>query len=290
MVDAASGSDALRGTLPGILSRAKVVISPYPFGLSDDDNIRITSVNAVAGVAVEIHYRLLTKEGEVKAGRFQHTPNSNRTAKTQDFNMAGGFVTNLTVFATAGAPLIGQTFVIVQLIRGFGSVAIVLGTMLQGYVTTTQALGWPGSAIISSTDGEPVVRTIIGTTPAVGVDIAETVPTGARWELLTVRAPLTLGAGGIASPVRLQIDDGTNVYAEGWTPNAGGASTVSPVTFSQNVQQQTSVVLGGTSVVGPLTGNRMLAGHRFTIHTAVNPTAVQWSPPVYNVREWQEAG
>src|SRR5262249_46183156 len=132
---------------------------------------------------------------------------SNRTAKTEDFVLGGGLVTNLSVFATAGSPLIGQCFVIVQLVRSLGVTAYVMGTMLQGYVTTTQNLGWPGSAIVSSTDGEPAIRDIVGTDPVAGAGWSETVPAGARWELVTFGGIVNPVAGGTTGFVNLTILD-----------------------------------------------------------------------------------
>lgn len=287
MADPVTPTTPLSGVIASLLPRAKVVLSPFPFGLSDDDNLRVVTVNAAAGVSLEVHYRLLAKDGSVKPGLFKQVPTSNRTATSTDFAMAGGFVTNITVVATAGTPKIGQTFVIVQIIRGVGATAIVLGTMLQGYVTTTQSLGWPGSAVVSSTEGEPCVRTIIGTATG-GADATETVPTGARWELLSVRALATNSAAGIATPVRCRLDDGSNIYSEVYTPNYGGVSTVNPVCFGENGPTGSAAITGGVAVFGTLPINRMLAGHRFTLHSDSGGNT--WAAPVYTVREWQEVG
>lgn len=288
MSDASAGATSLRSLLPQVLGRAKVVISPYPFGLSDDDNLRVTSVNAVTGVTLEVHYRLLTREGEVKAGVFKHVPNSNRTAKTDDFPLAGGFVTNLSVFATGGSPLVGQTFVIVQLIRGIGSVAVVLGTMLQGYVTTTQGLGWPGSSIVTSTDGEPVTRSIVGTQPANGANIVETVPTGARWELVTLRATITPQLGPIsATPILTLKDPSGNTIVE----------QQSNATFSTSVgvfaRMGWSWGIAATTAASNLVNMPMPQSVRLLAGSTINVQAVSgtehWDAPIYSVREWQEA-
>jgi hypothetical protein len=103
-------------------------------------------------------------------------------------------VLNLTVFASAGTPTIGQTFVIVQLVRGKGAAATVLGTLLQAYVTSTQHLAFPGSPVQSSLDGPGAVRMFGGTQPAAGLNFTEIVPFGARWQLLAIRTRLTTSA------------------------------------------------------------------------------------------------
>lgn len=287
MADPAGAIHPLASVLPGILARAKVVASPFPFGLSDDDNLRVTSVNSLPGVTLEVHYRLLTRAGEIKAGVFKHTPNTNRTAKTDDFNMAGGFVTNLSVFATGGSPLIGQTFVIVQIIRGIGSVAIVAGTMLQGYVTTTQGLGWPGSPIVSSTEGEPVIRTIVGATPAAGNGPLETVPTGARWELLTWFATATKNVGPLTSitPTVQLADPSANAIGNYSAIAAFANVTSQAVSFGAGLNPSAAA---GAQTAGCLpTGLKLPAG--CTISMPAPNNIANWSAPIYSVREWQEA-
>ncbi len=288
MAEPAGATHPLASVLPGILARAKVVATPYPFGLSDDDNLRVTSVNAVTGVTLEVHYRQLLRNGEIKAGVFKHMPNSNRTAKTDDFNMAGGFVTNISVFATGGSPLIGQTFVIVQIIRGMGSVAIIAGTMLQGYVTTTQGLGWPGSAIVSSTEGEPVIRTIVGATPAAGNGPLETVPTGARWELLTWFATATKNVGPLTSITpSVQLNDPFSNSIGQFSASAAFQNVTSQsVSFGSGI---TPSAAAGAQVCGSLpTGMKLPAGA--TIGMPAPNNIANWSAPIYSVREWQEVG
>src|SRR5216684_7447604 len=81
-----------------------------------------------------------------------------------------------------------------QLLRYVGGTAIVLGTLLGGYVTAVQALGFPGSPVSNSLDGTPPAVEGNGNTPAVGADTFDTVPLGARWEILYYSAKLTTSA------------------------------------------------------------------------------------------------
>jgi hypothetical protein len=162
----------------------KVIASPFQFYTTGEDNLRIVSVNSLVGVSLKIQGRLVDSRGVIGAAAWDHTPNTDRSVKSNDYPLGIGAVLNLTVFANAGSPQIGQTFVIVQLVRGLGAAAIVLGTLLQGYVTSSQGLGWPGSPIQSSVESGGYIRTIVGTVPALGVNLLETVPTNARWQLL----------------------------------------------------------------------------------------------------------
>jgi hypothetical protein len=162
----------------------KVIASPFQFYTTGEDNLRIVSANSLTGVTLKIQGRFLDSHGRISASSNDHIPNTDRSVKRDDYTLGIGAVLNLTVFANAGSPQIGQTFVIVQLVRGLGAAAIVLGTLLQGYVTSSQGLGWPGSPIQSSVESGGYIRTIVGTVPALGVNLLETVPTNARWQLL----------------------------------------------------------------------------------------------------------
>jgi len=280
-------SDVLASAIPGILSRARIVISPYPFGVSDADNLRVVSVNAAPGVTIEIHGRQAQAGLDSKPFRFVHTPNTNRTAKTEDFTLGGGLVTNLSIFATAGSPLIGQCFVIVQLVRSLGVTAYVMGTLLQGYVTTTQNVGWPGSAIVSSTDGEPVVRFITGTAPgAANTPITETVPTGARWELIAFAATLTTPDTAAAIQPSLNVTFGGVTFLN--APQqvmAAGAYNNPLCCWSAGYSPNSTTKVNEPSASLP-SGLKLLAGAVINVPGLLFET---WNAPHYIVREWQEA-
>jgi hypothetical protein len=191
---------------PSIFGGARLLPSPSQFFLTGEDKLRVVSANSLVGVSLKVQWRTATLAGDVVPSSQDHTPNSDRTVNRQDYELGSGSLLNVTVFASAGAPLSGQTFVIVQLVRGDGPAAIVLGTLLAGYVTAVQALGFPGSPIASSTDGHGAIRTIIGTSPAAGVECAEVVPTGARWELVSFVATIVTSATVITRVPELYVD------------------------------------------------------------------------------------
>ena len=160
------------------------------------DNLRLVSVCSIPGVTIVLSGRTMSADGTI--GRFKHThqPNNNRTSKVTDHPLAAGYVLNVTAVAVGADVPIGGCFVIVQIIGGLGGATEVLGTLIQGYVTTLQHRAWPGSMIESSIDGPGRLRTFTGTIPAASAEVTEIVPTGARWELLgmtLVLQPMTIG-------------------------------------------------------------------------------------------------
>lgn len=172
----------------------RVITSPFQFILTGEDNLRLVVANALVGVRVTVQGRRLDDRGKVLPFSFEFVPTSDRLATSVNLVLGVGAILNLTVFASSGTPLSGQTYVMVQLIRGIGAPAIVLGTLLGGYITHVQALGWPGSPIAPSTEGEPYIRIIHGTSPPNGTVLLETVPTNTRWQVSSFTVSLVTDA------------------------------------------------------------------------------------------------
>jgi hypothetical protein len=283
----AAGSE--RAFVAPLVSSAggRVIASPFQFWTTGEDNLRVLSVNAAAGVVLTIQGRFIDNAGVIRASKWDHTPLTTRTARTSDYTLGVGAVLNLTVFASSGSPLIGQTYVVVQLVRGTGTAAIVLGTLLAGYVTAKQALAFPGSPIVNSIADGGVFRRITGSTPAAGAEIAEAVPTGARWMLISMVATLVTDATAINRTPNLFFNaGGLDYFGSGQsTPVAGSSS--SPFWWSIGMALETKVGLIG-SVAGILGENRMLAGFTFLTRTSNIQPGDQWSAPSYLVQEWLE--
>lgn len=272
---------------PLALAGGRIIASPFQLYTTGEDRLRVVSVNSKTGVTLKVQARLIDAAGVISANAWDHLPAADRTLRSDDYEIGVGAVLNVNVFANAGTPTIGQTFVILQLVRGFGTAAIVLGTLLQGYVTGSQALGWPGSPIVNSIEGSGQFRRIFGTFPAAGGEIAETVPTGVRWQLLTVTAFLNTSVAAGARAPNLLLDDGATPYAVSPQPVALGPAATLRYCWSVSLPLAAAV---GTlaSVAGLIEPNRLLAGHRFFTTTTNLQAADQWSVPCYLVQEWLE--
>src|SRR6266851_4643710 len=113
--------DAAEVAFPGDAGSAfggRAVAGSGAFILDADTQLRIVSVNSVAGVVVGIQGLRLDPTGQAQPIQETHTPASNRTTTTQDYKIGAGVLLRLTLFVTAGAPLVGQTYVMAQLVRG----------------------------------------------------------------------------------------------------------------------------------------------------------------------------
>jgi hypothetical protein len=271
----------------GVFATGQPAIAPSPFYVTGEDRLRIVCVNTLADVRLKIQARMATRDGHTVANSWDHAPTSDRVATSTDMELGAGALLNVTVFVSAGSPLSGQTYVIAQLVRGIGAAAIVLGTILGGYVTSTQALGFPGSPIASSIEGGGYIRTIAGTQPAAGTDFQESVPTGARWELLRLFNYLVASAvAGTRVPYFELISSAAVSAAIGPAANTTAAQTIN-YTWAPNLPVVADVANGFS--VQPTPGHPiLLAGDSFRSATFGMLAGDQWNVPRYVVREWLE--
>src|ERR1700752_1622750 len=172
----------------------RIIASPFQFFFDGNTNLRIEGRNSLTGVTLRMQGLFFTERSNLEWFTRDVALTNDRMRTAQDFGMGKGFLQTLVVTAVGAAPVIGQTFTRVTVILGLGGATLVLGTMLQGYVTSQQGLGWPGSPIRSSLEEGGYLRAFAGTAPAAGAVVSETVPSGARWQVRTVGVRLTTDA------------------------------------------------------------------------------------------------
>jgi len=270
-----------------LIGGGRVLPSPAAFYLTGEDRLRLIATNSRVGVRVALHWRTALPNGITIPNSQSFTPTSDRFASFIDYELGTGALLNVTAFVASGNKYIGETFVTVQLVRGIGNAAIVLGTLLAGYITITQALGWPGSPIQSSTSTEPLLRLVSGTTPAAGLEWSEAVPTGARWELISVSALLQTDAGGAPRIPVLRIRDAGRVFSAAPNPSTQGASTLARWSWSANVPNafDTGIEVFQSAIPSPAI---LLESQFFESITLNLDPGDQWSGLAYMVREWLE--
>jgi len=257
------------------------------FFFDNDDSLQLTAWNSLASVALAISGRFVRPDGTIEPFVERHVPNTNRTASTAIFPRGCGWLTDLSIIASGATPQRGQTFVRVDVVRGQSSPIIVLSTIAQGYVTATKRLAYPGSAIEDSLSGAGALRSIAGTDPAANVEISETVPTGTRWRLRSVRATLVSDANVANREVALQIDDGTTVYFEAASGANQAASLTRQYTFAPTAVRGAAAT--GTGILVAIADLLLAAGHRFGTATTNRQATDNWGAPQYLVEEFLEA-
>jgi hypothetical protein len=255
--------------------------------LGTDDNILVTSFNAAAGVTLALRSRSLSLDNRFIFGGDAQTPNTDRTAKTTQISTPDGWLLGLNVFVTGGTPVFGQCYVKVELVRGLGTGQLVTQVICAGYVTAKQPMTWPGGPSLSSVDGPGAVRAIVGASPGAGAEFSETVPTGARWELIALHSALVTNATVANRIPVLILDDGANI--DFVSPMVGNEDASK--TWVNAWGQGTAGVFSATGLcaLGSIPVNtRLVAGSRIRSSTVAIAAGDQWSAPKYIVREWIE--
>jgi len=281
MADSSDRRDALGAALmPTMVGGTSVY-------LTGEDQLRVTVCNALAGVRVQLSGRFLTREGKIVPFVHAFTPASDRTESTLTRALGEGWLLEASVRAIAGTPKIGQTFAVLSIARGSTGNFEDLSTLAAGYVSAVNRIAWPGGPVQGSLEGAGALRSIAGAVPAAGAEIVETVPTGARWELISFTAILTTGVAVAARNVQLVFDDGTTVYARAYHQGDQAASLAFTYTWAQGENVLIPAAHSFSSM--PIaTRNGLGAGHRIRTVTGAIQAADQWSAIQYLVREWIE--
>jgi hypothetical protein len=254
--------------------------------LTGEDNLRLTTIGAVAGVTIVMEGRLVTMDGRVVPLAERHTPNSNYTAATSIFGLAEGTLTNVQLRASSAGLLGGGVWCVLEIVRGGGSNAQALGTLLQGYATTNSRLAWPGSLILPATFGAGRLRSVTGTDPAAGAEASDTVPAGLRWRLITYQITLVTSAVVNARNPSLIIDDGANIVHQSGANATTPASTTARYLWGAGVGAFGST---GNGNQGALPDNLTLpGGFRLRTSTALIDAGDNYGAPQFLVEEFIE--
>jgi hypothetical protein len=261
-------------------------VNPSAVYMRIDDNIRITSYNSLASVRLEVRSRILGCEGNIIASGDVQVPNSDRTAKQSIFITPEGWLLGLEIFASAASPFRGQTYVVVEIVRGLGSSATVLQTLAMGYLTAKEPLAYPGSPLQSSIEGRGWMRSFTGTNPAAGAESTETVPTGARWRLVGHFITLTTSATAATREFGLIIDDGVNTML-GSGPQIGQITTLVRA-YNGFLSNQRAALGAGVLLPYPIPEAICLAGWRIRTSTVAIQVGDDYTAPQLLVEEWLE--
>jgi len=274
---------------PAVGGGGKVISSPFQFLFTGEDQLRVVIQNSLAGVVVQLAGRFL-QEGMTSPQAFVQTftPSSNRAVNTFLVKLGTGFLLNCSFVVVSGAPIIGQTYVMAQIVRGDVGANVQLGGILGGYITAFQHLAYPGSPIESSIAGGGYPRQVAGTIPAPGVNIVETVPTGARWRLRSFETVLVTSAvAGVRGP---QLNASFGASGGSFCQSPYGQNPGTTAVYEWGGAMFTSIGISGTAAMLPWPVDFwMIAGATLKV-TCVNfDPADQFTFVQYIVDEWLEA-
>lgn len=263
----------------------------YPYGTRPLDNgatIRASVFNAASSVRVVLSGRWIPDD-EDRTVPFSHpiVPTTNRAASTLDVRLGKGCLISAQLAIAGGAPAVGQCFGIISVGQGEGASYTDLETLVAGDVTAANRLAWPGSPVVSTLAGAGAVRTITGANPGAGAEIAETVPTGARWELISFNAQFNASAAVASRIPSIVLDDGSNIFYRLGVAAAITASQVRQINWAQGMPTAGVDANNTVFVTIPI---RIVLGSAYRIRTITTgiDAGDTYTVIKYLVREWIE--
>jgi len=254
--------------------------------IRNNDFLRISAWNSATGVTLEWSGLLLTTAGDYVPLQGTLVPTTDRLETSVALQLTEGFLYHLQFRVTAGTVRRGQCFVKAQLQQGDVDNAIKHTTLISDYVELGYEPVFPGSPIRSSTEGPGLLRLITGTDPAAGVENSNTVPTNARWKLLSYFVQLVASAAVANRFHQLRVSDGTTTHVLGQVDRAITAGQTMQISYI------TGGVGGGASGIaagGGLGGDTYLAGGwTLASNTRNLDTGDNFGADALHVEEWIE--
>lgn len=246
----------------------------------------ITSWSNVAAALVTVNVRILRADGVIIVSQLLNITAGARVANTTTHALPEGHILSVAATCPNAATPGLYVYVNVGLFRGVAIASNQDEAIFCGYIGATNAFGFPESVSQRQTDGAGCLRTISGADPAAGVEISETVPTGARWELIAFRFTLVTSAVVANRDMRLVIDDGANVLWQ-YPANAVQAASQTRVYTASMALPQIQDSDGNFFVPIPQ-ALLLTAGFRIRTLTGSIDAGDNYSAPQYLVREWLE--
>jgi len=273
-------------TLPLEQRLALMGAAPSAVFMTGEDALRVTCIAAIGGLSVTISGRFLTRNGRIVPFANTYAVPSTRTATSVIIPLGEGWLLNCVVVANAATPIIGQAWAQVHVVRGVTSVAVLLAELASGYITSTQTVAYPPGGQRDTLTGQAYVRSITGTDPGAGAEISESVPTGARWRLIAIRALLVTDATVANRAPILLIDDGATTFFASDPPEVQVASGSWSWVYGAGLGRQTGVN-GVRTWAFP--NNMILRGAcRIRTQTTNLQAGDNWGAPQLYVEEWIE--
>ena len=261
--------------------------APFEFFTDGADNLRLNVWSWSGNCTIAVTGRMRTPDRNVQVFTQALKIGAGAGAKQSKLILLGaGNLLNCAIRVAAGAIDLGDTYVQLELVRGFSGDVQPFGTILQGYVGTESSLAWPGSPHENPVSGVGLLRTFEQAAPSPGGDFAIEVPTGVRWEVVAVTATLSPDATVATRRAALLLaPDGIITVGEIPTSLVQGASTSVRHTWLLGGSRMTEPGTG--AAVGALpSGLQMLAGGLIASMVANKQAGDTWSLIAACVRQW----
>lgn len=263
---------------------------PSDLLIPPEASLRVTSLGSLAGQSFVLRSRVLRADGSVMRSDYTVTNDGSRVANVNRFPVGDGFLLSVVVDTIAVPPQRGELFVSVSLAIGLDAAAVPVQTLFADYATAADPPTWPHGRVISSVESAGAFRTVVGTDPPAGNIIVETVPTGARWRLHSLKCTLVCDAiVANRTPRIVLLDNLAKQSGYGLQPLALTAGQTGIMTFATLGYTMSSGVGLLFFMVSGLPQQTILrSGYQIMVLVDFGGPADNFGPPVMLVEEWLE--
>ena len=163
-------------------------------------------ITSRSSVACTLFVRGFTPHGLID---ISHVCNTDRSAKETQHKIPG-LPSSLYVGVITGNPKRGTTYVSVILRLG----GVRVGVLAQGYVYLGRDLSWPWGTIEGSLEGRGYIKFVESSDPSAGAEASITVPTNARWRIISAYIILATDATSVDRVPHLLVDNGQKIVVD----------------------------------------------------------------------------
>jgi hypothetical protein len=171
----------------------RAVQPPSTVYITNRDALVVSAASSQTGEALTVNWRVLDTNGKVIFSQFVMQVTNDRALNIHKENLPEGFLLSLSVKA-AVATTRGQTFARAFMTTsglGLGQPSYML---MADYVTTAMAPGHPNGRVLAPSEGPGFVHATPPATSALGSDFVVSVPTNARWRIITFQVTFVTDA------------------------------------------------------------------------------------------------
>lgn len=260
---------------------------PSPFYLAREDQLLVSIWNSVPGAVISLGARFLRPDGVIVPVVRTFTPTADRSLNSFTIPPTEGYLLGLHA-GTMGVPQAGMCYITVLVNRPQAPAGTELHALLAGYVTNSFHPSWPNSPLRDPRDGQGNLRLVSVLGPGSGVEMSVTVPTGARWRIVSYAPLFTTSAAVPVRTPRLYMTIAGVVVAVHEAPSTQAASLVrryswvaglgyaqAPVVNSVLIGLPPSLIIPAGGVIATLTDG-MDPGD---IYSTAGLTVEEWIEP-----------
>lgn len=252
-----------------------------------NDRLYVAAYSSVASLVVTFSGYFRKADGEIVEYAVTVNPTSDRAVTAGNQHFGAGFLLSCVATLASGNANRGQCYVRAQVQRSTGTPAIKLHNVLGGYLSDDYSPSFPYGKIEGPLEGPGYIRTYVGTNPAAGADVSETVPTGARWRLLSMYVVLVTSAD-IA--LRYAYFDFTHLTLLPWSVLSTQVQTAGLTQYyilSRGLDRAFQATVEYESL--PLPEIWLTGGDTIGAFLVGGVAADDWLAPVIAAEEWIEA-